>query len=225
MSTTVSADRRARVAASLRRLRAYQTIQNEMGRAILAINFRQAEAVLSHFALDRQDVSLEYADEGIFTGPEAVTTIVNEVVGAEPQPGEMIDLHLTTPIIEVADDEQSAHCLWWCPGAGAMLAEGQDPQAIWVWGMVAADFVPSGDTWKIWHFHYFRYIRCSYEKGWVEDTSMINRPQQAVHPLSSPTSYHNPYSPLTVREGLPAAPRPYRSHESFGWRLEKDKSK
>jgi hypothetical protein len=226
MSTTITDERRSRLAASIRKLRAYHTIQNEMGRVIVAINFRQPETILEHFALDRADVSLEYADEGVFTGPEAVQTIVRELVGSEPRPGEMIDLHLTTPIIEIADDERTAHAVFWCPGAGAIVSDdGSDPQAIWAWGMIAADLVPSGDTWKVWHFHYFRYIKCSYEKGWVQDTSMINRLNTPVHPLSSPTTYHNPYSPLSVRDGIPAAPRPYATHDGQDWMLEPDKSK
>jgi hypothetical protein len=159
METSISEDRRARVAASIRRLRAYQTIQNEMGRVIIAINFRQAKTVLDHFALNRDDVSLEYADEGAFTGPDAVRAIVNERIGTGPVPGEMVDLHLTTPIVEIAEDGMSARGVWWCPGAGSMLVEGDDPQAIW------------------------------------------------------------------VRDGIPAAPRPYASYDSFDWRLERDKSK
>lgn len=223
--STDAHDRRARVLASLRRLKAYQTIQNEMGRVIVAVNFREPQKVLERFALELPDVSLEYADEGVFTGSEAVTAIVTELVGGEPQPGEMVDLQLTTPIIEIAEDEQSARCVWWCPGAGAIRSPEGEPAAIWVWGMVAADFVPSGGTWKVWHLHYFRYIKCSYERGWVEDTSMINRPNIPVNPLASPSTYHNPYSPLCIRDGVPAAPRPYATFDDVGWMLERDKSK
>lgn len=217
--------RRARLAASINKLHAYHEIQNEMGRAVAAVNFRQAERFLSFFALDRDDVSFEYTDEGLFTGREAVTAIVAELIGKTPLPGEMIDIQLTTPIIEIAEDQQSARALWWCPGAGAIAKEAGDPQAIWLWGMLAVDLVPEGESWKILHLHYLRYIKCRYEKGWVEDTSMINRPNRPMHPLSTPTTYHNPYSPLCVRDGLPAAPRPYRSYDGFGWRLDKDKTR
>lgn len=220
----ISEDRRAYLAGSINKLQAYQEIQNEMGRVIAAVNFRQPGKILSRFALDRPDVSLEYADEGVFTGPQAVTTIVNEVVGRPPAPGEMIDIQLTTPIIEIADDLQSAEGLWWCPGGGAIVPDEGDPEAIWVWGMLAADFVPSGDTWKIWHLHYFRYIKCHYDRGWTDDTSLINRLQVPMHPLSTPSTYHNPYSPLSIRDGLPSAPRPYKSYEGIGWMLNKDKT-
>jgi len=218
-------DRRTRLVSSINKLHAYQEIQNEMGRVIAAFNFRQADGILSRFALDRPDVSLEYADEGVFRGPEAVSTIINEVVGKQPRPGEMLDIQLTTPIIEIADDNQSAEALWWCPGAGAMISAGGDPEAIWAWGMLAADFVPEAETWKIWHLHYFRYIKCSYDKGWTNDTSLINRLNVPMHPLSAPSTYHNPYSPLSIRDGLPAAPRPYKTYGGVGWMLDRDKTR
>lgn len=216
--------RRARIATTIAKLRAYHEIQNEMGRAIAALNYRQPDTLLSYFALDRADVSLEYADEGVFTGREAVNAIVEELIGSPPQPGEMIDLQLTTPIIEVADDLESARGLWWSPGAGSECVAERPAEARWIWGMIAVDLVPAEGGWKILHGHYFRFIKCSYEKGWVDDLSMINRPQKPMHPLSSPTTYHNPYSPLSIRDGIPAAPRPYKSYDGFGWRLSKDKT-
>jgi len=221
----VTDERRARLATKLNKLRAYQEIQNQMGGVVAAINFRQADKVLERFALDRPDVSLEWADEGVFSGPEAVTTIVRETVGRDPLPGEMVDLQLTTPIIEVADDLGSARAVWWSPGAGATVEESQDPEAIWLWGMFAVDFLPYGDTWKVWHLHYFRYIKCRYDKGWTDDTSLINRLNVPMHPLSKPSTYHNPYSPLSIRDGLPAAPRPYATDDGIGWMLDRDKTR
>ena len=210
---------------SIRKLEAYQEIQNEMGRTIAAFNFREADKVLSHFALDKEGVSLEYADEGVFEGREAVETIIKEVVGAEPKKGEMLDIQLTTPMIEVAGDLKTAKAVWWSPGGGAIAHEDNDPEAIWAWGMIAADFAEVDGEWKMWHLHYFRYIKCLYEKGWVEDTSMINRLNMPVHPLAKPVTYHNPYSPLSVREAIPACPRPYETYTDSSWMLEKDKTK
>lgn len=210
---------------NIEKLEAYQEMQNEMGRTIAAFNFREADKVLSHFALEAEGVSVEVADEGVFEGKEAVETIIKETVGAEPKAGEMIDIQLTTPMIEVAGDRKSAKAVWWCPGGGAIPREGEDPEAIWAWGMLAADFINMGGEWKIWHLHYFRYIKCLYSKGWVEDTSMIHRLNKPVHPLAKPTTYHNPYSPLSVREAIPACPRPYETYTDNGWMLEKDKTK
>ena len=220
----IELERKQQLLAKIQRVEAYHEIQNEMGRLTAAFNFRQADRVLSHFALDMEDVSLEYADEGVFEGAEAVTTIINEVVGAEVKPGEMLDLQLTTPMIEVAGDGKTAKAVWWCPGGGAIPQEDGDPKAIWAWGMVAVDFILENDLWKVWHLHYFRYMKCDYHKGWVEDTSMINRLNTPVHPLAKPTTYHNPYSPLSIREAIPACPRPYDTYTDMSWMLNKDKT-
>lgn len=221
----ITEERRQRLYAGMVKLEAEHEIENLMGRVIAAFNFRQAEKLLGYFDLSDPKVSLEVADEGLFAGTEAVSAFVRETVGMPQQPGEMLDMQLTTPIIEVADDLQSARALWWCPGAGAIPREGELPQAIWAWGMIAADIILSGEEWKVLHFHYFRLIKCDYHKGWVEDTSMINRLNTPVHPLAKPTTWHDPYSPLNIRQGIPAAPRPYKSYDGSEWMLEKDKSK
>lgn len=221
----VTEARKRELLKNIEKLEAYQEIQNEMGRTIAAFNFREAEKILGHFALDAQGVSVEVADEGLFEGREAVEAIIKETVGAQPKAGEMLDMQLTTPMIEVASDLKTAKAVWWCPGGGAIPQEETDPEAIWAWGMLAADFLHVDGQWKIWHLHYFRYIKCLYAKGWVEDTSMINRLNVPVHPLAKPTTYHNPYSPLSVREAVPACPRPYETYTDSSWMLEKDKTK
>lgn len=218
-------ERRKTLFRAIQKLSIYHEIQNEMGRAVVAFNFKEADKLLSHFALERQDVSLEYADEGVFEGEESIRSIIEELIGGPKIPGEMLDMQLTTPMIEVADDLMTAKCVWWCPGAGAIPREGREPQAIWAWGQLAVDFICSEGQWKIWHLHYFRFIKCDYKKGWVEDTSMIHRPNVPMHKLSKPGTYHNPYSPYSVREGIPAMPMPYKSYkkEDRYWELERGK--
>lgn len=222
----IEKERKQALFAAIRKLEAYRQIQNEMGRAVAAFNFRQAERLLGFFALDREDVSLEYADEGVFHGSEAVKTIIRETVGQKVEPGEMVDVQLTTPIIEVAEDLQSAKCLWWVPGVGALTRENEDPMAVWVWGELAVTFIPEGDTWKIWKLHYFRYLKCDYKKGWVEDTSMIHRLNTPLHPMADATTYHNPYSPLAVRAGIPCPPKPYQTYgeKDRNWELDVNKN-
>ena len=221
----VSEERKQKLLLQINKLDAYHEIQNLMGRTMAAFNFREADKVLKNFALDNENVWLEFADEGVFEGKEAVTTIVNETVGKKPLPGEMIDLQLTTPIIEVAGDLQTAEAVWWCPGAGSVLQEKGDPKAIWLWGSIAADFVNENGEWKILHLHYFRDIKCDYKKGWVEDTSMVDRPNKAMHPMSKPTTYHNPYTPLSIRYGIPAAPYEYEHYTDSSWMTRNDKTK
>ena len=222
----ITLERKQALYNAMQKLDAYRQIQNEMGRTVAAFNFRQAEVVLSHFALKTNGVRLEYADEGVFRGAEAITAIINEALGKPAKPGEMLDMQLTTPIIEIADDLKTAKCLWWMPGAGAIPQAEGDPMAIWAWGELAVDFVVEDGAWKIWHLHYFRYMKCDYHKGWVDDTSMINRLNTPMHPLSEVSTYHNPYSPSAIRDGLPCAPRPYVTFTDADelWELNRDKN-
>ena len=67
------------------------------------------------------------------------------------------------------------------------------------------DFVREDGAWKVWHLHYFRLIKCDYQKGWVEDFSMENSPEGTAR---GPVTYHNPYTPHSVRVGIPACPAP-----------------
>ncbi len=218
-------ERKDRLFRSIQKLEAYRLLQNEMGRTMAAFNFRQPEKILARFALEREDVSVEYCDEGRFTGPVLVRQIIQKVVGGEPLPGEMLDLQLTTPMIEVADDLQSAKCLWWVCGIGAIARQEAAPQPIWAWGQLAVDFLREGEEWKIWHLHYFRYIKCDYHKGWVDDTSMRNRLNTPLYPGAEACSYHNPYGPQAIREGLPCPPKPYASYTEGDrfWELDRNK--
>lgn len=54
----IAAERKTALLNAMQKLEAYRQIQNEMGRAVAAFNFRQADRLLSFFALDKADVSL-----------------------------------------------------------------------------------------------------------------------------------------------------------------------
>lgn len=223
----ITEERKKQLLLKINKLDAYAEIQNTMGRMIAAVNFRRKEDVYSYFASELDDVSLEYADEGVFKGPEAVKAGIDYLLGEEIRPGEMIDLQLTTPVIEVASDCMSARAVWWSPGAASVLREGEDPQALWIWGDFAVDFVYINDEWKIRHLHYFTLIKCDYHKGWVDDTSLINRPNTPMHPMAMPSTWHHPYHPKAVRYGIPAAPYPYDTdrEEDRYWMLRNDKTR
>lgn len=175
------------------KLTAYRNIQNQMGRAVAAFNFGQQKKFLNYFS-DDPDTSIEYADEGRFVGKDALDEITAKLFADNNKTGYMLDLQLTTPIIEVAEDGHTAKCLWWCPGAGSILQKNSDPEPIWQWGEISVDFKLK-NVWKIWHFHYFTLIKCNYHKGWVEDTSMINRPNTPYLKHAQAPTYHEPLFP------------------------------
>ncbi|HHV11015.1 MAG TPA: nuclear transport factor 2 family protein [Clostridiales bacterium] len=214
---------RKRIYQKIKKLEAYREIQNLMGRTVIAYNFRQKAELAGFFSKVQADISIEVADEGVFQGKEAVEAYIKEYIPQEGIPGEMMDIHLASPIIEVADDVKTAKAQWVCPGIGALPRENNEPLAIWNWGIIAADFTYEEGEWKIWHLHWFRLMKCDYDKGWVKDTSMENRLNKPYHPLAKPTTYHNPYTPYSIRECIPAIPRPYVTWDNSDWMLNKNR--
>lgn len=216
----ISQERKAAFLQKLERVTAYQEICEQMALAAKAFNAHDGAACRRFLALELPDVWIEYADEGRFVGREAVEYLLDLLLGGERRDGEFTEIYLTTPVVEVAGDGMTGHGVWWCPVPMTTAREDGSLQAIWAWGNLAVDFIRCGETWKIWHFHYFRLFKCRYEQGWVDDLSMINRLNLPAHPGSLPPTYHNPYSPLSVRDGIPAAPRPYESHTDSAWMTE-----
>lgn len=216
----ISLERKQEFLAKLRRVTAYREIRNLMAQAAECFNAYDREGCRRFLALEEPDCWIEYADEGRFTGRKNVEYLLDFLLGAERVPGERTEVYLTTPVVEAAGDGKTARGVWWCPVPMTAAAEDGQLQAIWAWGHIAVDFIRSGDTWKIWHLHYFRVFKCRYEDGWVDDLSMINRLNLPAHPGSQPTTYHNPYSPLSIRDGIPAAPRPYDSYTDAFWMTE-----
>ena len=221
----VSRARKAALIHAVKTVHACQEISNLMTRFMTAMNYRQPERVLACFALEQQDVSWEFADEGVFEGPDAVRQIVHETIGRPAKVGEMLEQHLNTPAIEVAGDLKTAQGFWRAPGFGAMPRAQMLPVATWNWDALTADLICEGGAWKIWHGHSFLFIKARYHEGWVDDLSMINRLNVPVHPLARPATYHNPYTPLSIREAIPAVPIPYETWTGSHWMLERDKTK
>lgn len=73
---------------------------------------------------------------------------------------------LTTPVIEVAEDRQTAKGLWYSPGQVIEIGE-SGPAAWWRWEKYAVDFALENEEWRIWHFtvktDYCAPVACSWQ--------------------------------------------------------------
>ena len=57
-------------------------------------------------------------------------------------------LHLlTTPILEVAQDRQSAKGMWYTPGVILTTADGKTPYGMWIWERYGVDFIRKDGRW------------------------------------------------------------------------------
>lgn len=249
----ISEERKSRLLNEMEKLNAYHEIQNLMARATAAWNFQEKDKVLSFLALDSEDAAVEIADEGLYEGRDAILHLAAKMLRRKKEPGIMQDVQLTTPMIVVADDVNTAKAVWWMPGAGTIhptddsllddegirnvveeerrkanngAEHASDPLPVWLWGSISVDFIREADVWKIWHLHYFRLIKCSYYEGWVNDTSMENKNNSPLDSYAKPSTYHNPYTPQSIRDGIPAMPLAYDTwkKEDRFWELNKDKT-
>ena len=129
------------------------------------------ELVPDMFA-DRDDIWIDCEGFGVFDGRKGVETFfVDWHHSMEGDAKGMLTLHtLTTDIIEVAGDGQTAHGLWISPGTETRHnANGEGNEAFWIWGLYAVDFIKdSNGEWKFWHFRIPHLLLCDYHHSWVD---------------------------------------------------------
>ncbi|RCX16051.1 SnoaL-like protein [Anaerobacterium chartisolvens] len=147
-----------------------QEIKKLMARYVYYGYGRAWENVPGMFA-DRDDIWIDCEGFGVFDGPKGIEKFFVEWHHSMEGDGKgMFALHLlTTDIVEVAADGKTARGLWLSPGAeGRKDAGTKEPEAFWVWGMYAIDFIKVNGEWKFWHFRIPHLLLCDYHHSWVE---------------------------------------------------------
>jgi hypothetical protein len=129
---------------------------------------------------------------------------------------------LTTPIIEVAEDRETAKAVWISPGLVTAPARGK-LQAFWHWDRYGIDFTREDGKWKIWHFWVGKDFSTPYERSWVDDffespgINLENVPGFPKPNAPSMTTYRG-YSPFEPAKFIPVPPVPYRTFsETFSY--------
>jgi hypothetical protein len=130
---------------------------------------------------------------------------------------------LTTPVIEVAEDGETAKGVWLSPGHVTFPMNGR-LQAYWHWDRYAVDFIKEEGKWKIWHLFVGKDFTTPYEKSWVNSVLDSESPPQLEEapgfPKPNAKSLHSysEYSPFKVAEYKPRPPEPYRTFsETFSY--------
>ncbi|QCX34416.1 nuclear transport factor 2 family protein [Caloramator sp. E03] len=194
---------------------AYQKIQNVMGRYAYMLTACKYDDICELFT-KREDVRVEM-NWGVYEGYEGVIRCYakyhkNEVVG----PGTMAVHALSTPVIEIADDLQTAKAVWISPGhiTGGMFSKDKKIKAHWAWMRYGCDFVNEDGEWKIWHLHVYGLFMTPFDKSWVEigDAHEIEEFPPEYAPDRPPT-YSWAYSPTRTTEYVPAPPKPYSTFD------------
>jgi hypothetical protein len=130
------------------------------------------------------------------------------------------DMHMhtqTTPVIEVADDLQTARGVWISPGHETIpLGPDGSMKAFWIWLKYGFDFVKEAGEWKIWHMSVYCNFMCPYEKSWVDmDPLPPRRKMPDAHApdryLPQPPPWR--YAVDKPHVNIPAPPEPYQTFD------------
>lgn len=192
-------------------------IENLFGAVHVNHSQKNMHKSMDYYALTMPDVSVEVGDKGIFVGVEGLEKLFCSNYQIPDNHGNMLIHWLTTPMIEVAKDGQTARAVWWSPGAEAVKKPDGSLQALWNFITYPCDFIKENGVWKVWHMRIFNHIKCDYDRGWCRDyEEWVNTgPLPGAQPVL-PT-YHNPYSPQAIQEAVPACPEPYDTWTDASW--------
>ncbi|MBP2655085.1 MAG: hypothetical protein H6Q73_2654 [Firmicutes bacterium] len=155
--------------------------------------------------------------------------VAEDALGA----GTLLMHTLTTPIIEIAGDGQTAKGLWYTPGQVTEIGGDGYPSAMWIWEKYGVDFVKEDGEWKIWHMHICTDCTCPVagDTSWVTEatTSAVLKDTETATVSPTPdieiTTYSS-YSNTQVPQDIPKMPEPYWTFSetfSYGaeWIIEK----
>jgi hypothetical protein len=207
------------------RLSAAREIENLVNRYTYKLMAAEFDSLKEFFALKTPGLRIEIGPSGVFEGAEGIErfyVLAENKHFRPPSPGGLTQDYNTTPIIEVAEDGQTAKGLWYTPGINTGVGPfGRDPegklQAEWFYQKRAFDFVKEDGEWKIWHYHAYVIFTCTFYTSWADVTEdYVNRsfgwPEDEECKPDKPTTYHKPYYAGTYEvEYVPKAPEPYKT--------------
>lgn len=228
-----------------------RAIKNLMGRLSADYTLKKEGEMYETYWSTREDVSLGI-NEGWFVGKSNVKryyrelsdyiafqsrliqSIFPEELGNVPEDtlqgvGVMDYKPIDTPVVEIAEDGQTAKGLWCIRGSHSKITT-SGPVGYWEWGYFAADFILEDGEFKLWHLQYLQEV-CrpnghvwygdEYEYPELEEFLPITGRKLPVpdHPARLRERYHidRPFTPP------PRVPEPYDtfSHTfTYGWKEE-----
>ncbi|MBP2656010.1 MAG: nuclear transport factor 2 family protein [Firmicutes bacterium] len=137
----------------IERVEANSEIQNIMGKYSHWLTAHKYSQCLGLFALNTPGVKVEMM-WGAYEGKEGLKRCYlgfHEKTSREEYRGVMAMHNLTTPVIEVADDLQTAKAVWVCPGHETLRTP-EGLKAHWAWMKYGSDFIKEEGKWKIWPY-------------------------------------------------------------------------
>lgn len=154
---------------------------------------------------EHQNTASFGANTGFYVGLDSIR---NWYTARPAGDGVLISHPISTGLVELAGDGQTAKGLWYCIGQETVPGH-----AMWVTGKVAIDFIKEGDQWKIWHVVEANDLSCgageNYSEGdpyWNPETDPI------VQAFATPDVHVLTHDPnFNWWDDYPAMPEPYET--------------
>lgn len=140
---------------------------------------------------------------------------------------------LSTPIIEIAGDGQTAKGVWYTPGAIGMVDDKGKLAGDWLWERYAVDFIKENGQWRFWHILVLTDFLSPMGKDLqpppaaiaaapvgTEGASSSNSQSASSgpRPFDIKTQNYAAWSPTTVPSIAPRLPEPYKTFsETFSY--------
>lgn len=223
-----------------------RTVKNLMGKYVNCLLLNRQGEIFDAFFSRRADVCLTFND-GSYIGPEAVSGYFAALVERNRLSAKLLrrclpeklgdkteeELYgigpfhvkpLTAPVIEVAEDGETAKGLWFCLGCNAEVTS-RGPEASWTWGYFAGDFVYENGDWRIWHLQYLNDVDSLCGRSWGKPVTPY--PELAAFaplgefempPYTAAETVRELYSPTRPLLETPRIPEPYQTFsETFSY--------
>ena len=208
---------------ALARMESDHEVRNIAARFVLSLKGGLFEDAYDCFALKTQGTKAVIEKYGVYEGAEQLKAYFvdyyRKLGGSE---GCFIEHELTTPVVEIAEDNMTAKAMFLSEGVLAIAPESwmethEAACSLWQIGPWYMELIKEDGLWKIWHLTIYDDIETPYEQSWstFKDHDYIvhadaPEPSCAVPDQNYFTAHRKPY----LHKEPPCAYKTYDDNET-----------
>lgn len=217
-------------------------VVNLAGKYVTSLLLKREGSLFDSFWSDRADVCLRFND-GSYVGAEAVRAyyaaqaentaaisrflraLFPEKLGGMDEEqlygvGQFHGLPITTPVVEIAGDGETARGLWHVHGSDNTVGI-YGALSWWKLGFLAIDFRKENGQWRLWHVFHAEDVVAPMGENWLrpapreEDPAFAALKELKTVPYTIRHENHRPYSPNRPLTAPPEPPEPYECFDDI----------
>jgi len=192
-------------------------IENMMGRFAILYSAGCYERLMEFFA-DTEQIYFQRSDVGIYEGKAAIKGFFCSLKDQAIE-GSFRMMNLTSPVIQIAETDGTAQGIWYNNGLEAIKdASNPDAQAVdmWINDKVAAEFLETGQGWRILRLTICEEMRGLYHTSWGEYSQKPQYPVFDTFPEPCrPATRHLPFRSERKSQRNLITPEPYVAYETL----------